>query len=116
MRTPSICIAIALLCAQGAEPAMALGAATIDQFRCLLPASASGLRFNLVTNGKTHHVATPSGGATLQCHFEIPAGLEPEQTVRIQGFRCQTFRGTTYDSQSVATPGGQAHLRCQIRP
>ena len=116
MRMPFLLVAAALLCTQGAGPAMALGAATIDEFRCSLPGSASGLRTTLVTRGRTHQVATPRGGAMLQCHFQIPAGFEPDQTVRVQGFRCLTFRGATYDSQSVATPGGQAHLRCQIRP
>jgi hypothetical protein len=116
MRTAVFSFAAGSLCLQWAGPAMALGAATIDEFRCSLPASASGLRANLVTNGRTHQVATPSGGTTLQCHFEIPPSLTPDQTVRVHGFKCLTFRGTTYHSQSVATPGGQAHLRCQIRP
>lgn len=96
-------------------PAMALGATSIEEFRCSLPRSVSGLRVNLSSDAKTHQVATPSGQTILQCHFDIPEGYRPERAFKNEGFRCRTFRGTTYNSSSLVTPGGKAHLKCQIK-
>lgn len=91
------------------------GATVIKQFGCVLVAADNGLGITLFTNDVTHYVGTPSGNASLQCHFDIPAGFEPAKTMRFDGFTCGTFMGTTTNSQSVVTKGGKAHLRCQIK-
>ena len=83
---------------QGAAPAMGLGATSIDEFRCTLPRSVSGLRVDLSTDSQAYAVATPSGQTLLQCHFDIPDGFQPDRTFKNEGFRCKTFKGTTFNS------------------
>src|SRR5437867_1793076 len=93
------------------------GAAVIDRFGCQLPAVFSGLGVDLLIAQDTEHthtVVTPSGTTMVTCHFDIPAGSEPAKAIKISGFLCQTFVGLTFDSNSVATPGGRAHLTCFI--
>jgi hypothetical protein len=62
----------------------------------------------------THSVVTPSGNATITCHFQLPAGYEPSSTVVNGGFLCLTFGGGTFATRSVATPGGSVTMTCQI--
>ena len=100
---------------QAAPPAMALGATSIEEFRCSLPRSVSGLRMDLSNSDQAFAVATPSGQTLLECHFDIPEGYRPEQVFKNEGFRCKTFKGTTYNSSALVTPGGKAHLKCQIK-
>lgn len=115
MRT-LLCAALAVtVWAYGAPPAAALGATSIEGSHCTLPRSVSGLRVNLSTDARTRVVATPSGEVVLQCHFDIPAGYEPDRAFKNEGFRCRTFKGTTYNSSALVTPGGKAHLECQIK-
>jgi hypothetical protein len=106
---------VAAVWVQDAPPAMALGASSIEEFRCTLPRSVSGLRVDLTTEAQSMAVATPSGATLLQCHFNIPEGYEPDRAFKNEGFRCRTFKGTTYESTSLVTPGGEAHLKCQIK-
>jgi hypothetical protein len=108
-------ILVAAVWVQAAPPAMALGASSIEEFRCSLPRSVSGLRVDLSTNDQAYAVATPSGQTLLECHFDIPDGYWPDRTFRNEGFRCKTFKGTTYNSAALVTPGGKAHLKCQIK-
>lgn len=115
MRTLLFATLVAAVWVQGASPAMALGATSIEEFRCTLPRSVSGLRVDLSSDERAYAVATPSGATLLQCHFDIPDGYRPEREFKNEGFLCKTFRGMTYDSSSLVTPGGKAHLRCQIK-
>jgi hypothetical protein len=87
----------------------------IEEFGCALTAGDSGLLVDLFTDDTTHAVVTPSGNSLLQCHFDIPEGFEPDRTIKNNGFGCSTFLGVTNDSQSIATPGGKAHLRCEVK-
>jgi len=100
---------------QAAPPARALGATSIEEFRCSLPRSVSGLRIDLTTTEQAFAVATPSGQTLLQCHFDVPEGYRPDRAFQNTGFRCKTFKGTTFNSSAVVTPGGKAHLKCQIK-
>ncbi len=89
-------------------------AAEVEKVGCFLSSSASGVGMTLRTND-AQRVVTPSGMALIECHFDIPAGYEPDRVVKNAGFLCKTYLGNTYDSSAVATPGGQVHLRCQLR-
>jgi len=89
-------------------------AADIEKVGCFLSSAASGVGMTLTTN-EAQRVVTPSGMALIDCHFEIPAGHEPDRVVTNAGFLCRTYLGNTYDSSAIATPGGTVHLRCQVR-
>ena len=91
------------------SPANAGGATVIKEFGCVILPSDSGLTDYLFTND-THSVETPSGVSILQCHFDIPDGLEPYKTMKHEGFPCNTYLGLTYDSKSITTKGGKVHL------
>jgi hypothetical protein len=99
--------------AQAADPDP--GATVINEFGCVLQARDSGLKVTLFTNETTHAVITPSGNSLLQCHFEIPVGFAPDKAIVHEGFLCGTFKGITTNSESVATPGGTATLRCEVK-
>lgn len=88
--------------------------AVVKDFRCSISAGASGLGAPLSTEGRTHAV-TNQNGSLLQCDFDIPEHLRPDRTVVNSGFQCGTYMGVTYDSKAVATPGGNLHLKCQVR-
>ena len=114
VRTLLFAALVAAVWVQGAAPAMALGATSIEEFRCTLPRGVSGLRVDLSTDDRAYAVATPSGETLLQCHFDIPNGYQPDRAFKNEGFRCKTFKGTTFNSSALVTPGGKAHLKCQI--
>jgi hypothetical protein len=73
----------------------------------------------LSTTDEIHTTATSSGNMKLTCHFYIPDGFEPATAVKASGFVCGIFLPTgtafTTDSAMVATPGGRATLKCQIK-
>jgi hypothetical protein len=89
-------------------------AAVIRHFGCGLATDASGLPQSLFTDGKTHHVTTPSGNTILKCHFEFPVDWAPAHAQVYRGFGCGTFEGVATRSRSVVTPAGQAVLTCTI--
>jgi hypothetical protein len=90
------------------------GATVIQDHGCIISPEASGLPFPLLTKEKTHSVVTPSGNTLLSCHFDIPPGYRPAETMRHSGFLCDTFAGVTTNSTAVTTKGGKVHLTCQI--
>jgi len=92
------------------------GATVISQFGCALLAADSGLRVDVFTvqDTQTQMVITPSGDTMLTCHFDIPAGFEPAKAIKNGGFLCFTLLGFATASNSVATPGGKAHLTCFV--
>ena len=65
---------------------------------------------------ESHSVVTSSGVTSLICKFDIPAGGEPAKATHADGFRCNTFLGSTTESRMVASPGGNATLTCKINP
>ena len=89
-------------------------AAHVQKVGCFLTSAASGIGVGLTTSD-AQRVVTPSGMALVECHFDIPAGFEPDRMIRNSGFLCKTYLGTTHDSSAVATPGGKVHLRCQVK-
>lgn len=104
------------LIGSGGQSAHADGATVISDFTCGILAADSGLGVFLSTDNKTHQVNAVSGNVTLTCHFDIPAGEEPAQTLRHSGFDCGTLAGSTTNSRSVTTKGGKVLLICQIKP
>jgi hypothetical protein len=96
----------------GSRPAEAQeeGAFVIKEFACqaFVPPDLF-----LITNEKTQAVVTPSGNTKLTCHFDGPA---VEETTVQKGFLCETFLGTTTESQFVYTKSGQGTLQCRINP
>ena len=97
----------------GPGVALADGATVINDFECVLLAADSGLGSTLFTN-ESHSVETLSGNTVLKCKFDIPAGFEPANAIVNEGFLCGTLLGLTTNSKSVASPGGNATLTCQI--
>lgn len=91
------------------------GATVVREFGCFLASQDSGLPIDIFTDEKTHSVSTPSGNSVLKCHFVVPEGFEPQSAINRAGFPCGTFLGLTFDSKSVVTPGGKAHLTCQVK-
>jgi hypothetical protein len=91
------------------------GATVIKEFECFLTPQDSGLPIVLVTQDKTHEVDAVSGNAMLVCHFDIPAGYLPAETMQHSGFSCVTNAGFTHDSWSVTTRGSKAHLFCEVK-
>ena len=100
------------------------GATVIGQFGCMLLGVDSGLGVgvDLFTDQDTQLAAviTPSGDTMLACHFNIPEGMEPAKAIKNRGFLCVTFLDSTslaptFDSNSVATPGGKALLTCFVK-
>ncbi len=89
------------------------GATVIKDFGCQIIPPDWGGPFTLFTSD-THSVSTPSGNTTLKCFFDIPAGYEPSKAQKFKNFLCNTFLGSTTNSKSVVTPGGQIVLTCQI--
>ena len=102
----------ALLWAQAAPASER--AAHVQKVGCFVTRAASGVGVSLATD-KGQRVATPSGAALLECHFDIPAGYEPDRMIRNSGFLCRTYLGNTYNSSTVASPGGKVHLKCQVK-
>ncbi len=102
----------ALLCTQAASASERT--AEVQKVGCFLSSAASGVGMTLSTND-AQRVVTPSGMAMIDCHFDIPAGYEPQRVVTNAGFLCKTYLGNTYDSSAIATPGGKVHLRCQVK-
>jgi hypothetical protein len=90
-------------------------ATVINHFECLIVPQDSGLPILLFSDKVTHEVDTASGNSILQCHFHIPEGFVPSQTLHHQGFLCGTFLGETTNSRSITTKGGQVLLICQVR-
>lgn len=72
----------------------------------------------LFTN-ETIDVSNNGGNTQLTCHFSIPLGFEPAKAMSAQGFNCGVLTkdgfAITSDSRFTATPGGRAHLSCQIK-
>ena len=104
------------------------GATVIGQFGCMLLGADAGLvGVDFLVTAQDNQLAaviTPSGDTMLTCHFDIPAGFEPAKAIKNRGFPCLTFLdstslgltlGLTLDSNSVATPGGKAHLTCFVK-
>lgn len=60
-------------------------------------------------------VETPSGGVTVQCHFDIPKQYAPKKTMKT-GTSCRTRAGETMDGKIVLSPGGRGKLTCQYNP
>lgn len=60
-------------------------------------------------------VKTPSGNQEVSCHFDIPPGCTPlAKPVKANGFECYTSFSIATDTSFVATPGGQATLKCRV--
>ena len=91
------------------------GATVIKRFGCVVVPADSGLPIVLFTSQASHEVDTPTGNSTLQCHFDIPKGFAPAQTLHHKGFLCSTFLGLTTDSKSVTTKGGKVLLTCRVK-
>lgn len=89
-------------------------ATVIKEFGCWIIKEDSGLPIDLFTNDTDHSVTTSSGNSILQCHFDIPEGFEPEETMKHTDFPCGTHLGLTYDSHAITTKGGRVHLRCKV--
>ena len=71
-----------------------------------------------VTFDETIEVDAVSGNTTLICHFraeDILSG-QPSETVKADGFLCNTFLGLTTDSRFVMNSQGNGMLLCQIKP
>lgn len=89
-------------------------ATVIKQFGCMLLAADWQGPVDPFTDDVTHFVEAASGNWVLQCRFDIPDGVAPTKAVKTEGFLCSSFVGVTTDRQSIATPGGKAHLRCRV--
>ena len=89
-------------------------ATVIKNFACTISADDWQGEEDLATEEVSHYTQTPSDKAILQCHFDIPEGYEPATAVRTTDFACMTRLGITYDSESIATPGGNVQLRCVV--
>ena len=112
----ALLIALCLALTVATSPVEARGRATIIKgFECLIVPADSGLPILLFSSNVTHEIDTSSGNTILQCHFDIPEGLQPRRTLHHQGFLCGTLFGETTDSRSVTTRGGKVLLTCQIK-
>jgi hypothetical protein len=114
----SIAVLAFALSAAGAQPAAAQSgnAATISKDGTCgggIPDADGGFT-GFISTGQLVSVTTSGGNATLMCHFDIPAGLEPATATHAEGFTCGIPGGTTTDSRITASPGGSATLICKI--
>lgn len=110
--------ALGLAIAATPAAAQADAAAFVDKdFGCTLFGPIVGVPALLIT-ADSINVSTSGGQTQLTCHFDIPVGAEPAQSMRAEGFLCAVLeRGAiafTNDTRAVATPGGRAHLTCKI--
>lgn len=73
----------------------------------------------LFTDDEIHTTSTKSGNTTLTCHFNIPAGYEPDKAIKSTGFGCGIFLPDedvfTNDTSFIANPGNRATLKCQVK-
>ncbi len=114
-----IAVAFVMALAVAPQPAMAQssGATIAKDLPCggFIP-TASGGDSGVYIWASDSVVATKGNGSTsLSCHFIIPSGLEPTNTVRASNFACRTWLGLTYDSRMQANSGGNATLSCRVR-
>ena len=111
---------VSALCAIGAVaimtgfalPGQPDGANVYNDFGCSIAGSPIGAPDMFSTN--THAVVTRSGNTQFKCTAEIAAGFEPSSAVRIVGLGCSTQGGFAPESVNIYTPGGKAHLICNI--
>jgi len=102
--------------------------ALIDDFTCAIldanpdypaqPLSIENCDPGLKGN-RTHAVLTPSGNVIMKCNCKIPltaTSIIPDKTEMIEGFKCITPHGETFDSRSVVTKSGRSNLTCVIHP
>lgn len=111
-------IAMALACSVASQPVLAQdgGATVTKDLGCggFVPTSSGGVGAIIYTTDSAV-VIKGNGSTSLNCHFIIPAGLEPKTTTRANNFLCYTFLGATTDSRMQASSGGNATLTCRIR-
>lgn len=104
-----------------ASPSFAAGepAQVIKGVGCFLSYAVFGLPGGDVT---THSidVSNNGGNTQLSCHFDVTPGFEPtDRAHNAAGFLCNVIEGPNFvlttDSKATITPGGKAHLSCQIK-
>lgn len=68
-----------------------------------------------LTTFDSRAVGTSADTVTFQCHFDIPEGFEPNQSIQLTPL-CNTPFGFANKTKIVLTPGGKAILTCQVNP
>lgn len=94
--------------------ALADGATVAKEFGCGISPEASGLSAHLFTTESTS-VVTPSGNASLVCHFDVPEELQSEVigAMHSSDFACSTHAGITYNTKAT-TNKNTVLLICQL--
>ena len=110
MLVVTVALVIAAMMGVGALPVAAQGDGA-EIFRTSCHASAALSPYPLVTITRT--VITPEGTTELICQFKGPA---IEETIVAEGFRCNTYLGTTTQSRFIYTKSGHATLICLVNP
>jgi hypothetical protein len=74
----------------------------------LTPGVAPGV---ISTSG--HYTVAANGNGTLVCHGSVPVG--PPRTIVLDGLRCPTPAGITWQSHTVITRSGNVTLTCHFK-
>ena len=60
-----------------------------------------------------NYTIAPNGNGTLVCHGSVPVG--PPRTIVMDGLRCPTPAGITWQSHTVITRSGNVTLTCHFK-
>lgn len=120
MKTLNVLAAASMLALPVATPAFAQGepAQVIKGVGCVLGFAVFGLPGGAVTD-QSIDVSNSGGNTQLTCHFDVLPDFAPERAMNASGFACAVIEqggiAITTDSRATITPGGKAHLSCQVK-
>lgn len=120
MRMLRLLAAASIIALPVATPAFAQGepAQVIKGLGCVLQFGVFGLPGGAVTD-RSIDVSNSGGNTQLSCHFDVMPNFTPDRALSAQGFACGVIEqgnfAITTDTRATITPGGKAHLSCQIK-